>query len=110
MLAIPKYWVRPPQTLSAAKGMHRFVWNLHGTPIRDLRPGYPIAAVFENTAPSPTSPWVMPGDYTIVLTVNGKSYSQPLTVVMDPRVKTPASILQQQYDLSEQMYNDAVTV
>src|SRR5260221_12547133 len=29
MLNIPAYWVRPPQTLSAAAGAHRFLWDMH---------------------------------------------------------------------------------
>src|ERR1700736_3812532 len=29
---IPMYWVRPQQTLSAASGMHRFVWDVHCPP------------------------------------------------------------------------------
>jgi hypothetical protein len=30
---------------------------------------------------------VAPGGYTVKLTVNGKSYTQPLTVLPDPRVR-----------------------
>src|SRR5205814_103039 len=26
---VPVYWYRPPQTLSAAAGLHRFLWDLH---------------------------------------------------------------------------------
>ncbi len=110
MLPVPKYWVRPSRTLSAAPGMHRFLWDMHLNPIPGVRTGLPIAAVFENTAPSPTSPWVMPGQYTVILTVNGKRYTQPLTVTMDPRVKTPQSAIEQQFTLSEQLYNDASIV
>ena len=40
------------------------------------------------------------------LTVDGKSYVQPLTVKMDPRVKTPAAALEQQFELSMQCYLD----
>jgi hypothetical protein len=39
-----------------------------------------------------------------VLTVEGKSFSQPLAVQMDPRVKTSAGDLQEQFDLSWQLY------
>src|SRR5947207_8887880 len=52
----------------------------------------------------------MPGQYTVMLTVNGKSYSQPLTIQMDPRVKTPATGLAQQFKLSQQLYNDLLSV
>jgi hypothetical protein len=41
--------------------------------------------------------WVLPGEYTVVLTVEGKSYRQPLTVRMDPRVKTLPADLQRQF-------------
>ncbi len=110
MLAIPAYWVRPQQRLSAAQGMHRFLWDMHYPPVPGIKPEYPIAAVPHNTAPQATSPWAMPGQYTIVLTANGKSYSQPLTVQMDPRVKTPTAGLAQQLKLSQQLYNHMLTV
>ena len=41
---------------------------------------------------------------------NGKTYTQPLTVAMDPRVKTSAADLQQQFALSKEMYDGVVTV
>ena len=105
---VPWYWIRPPQILSAAAGMHRFVWDLHYTPAPGTRVSYPISAVPFNTAPSPTSPSVMPGTYTIKLTANGKSISQPLVVKMDPRVTTSPEGLQQQFTLSKQIYDDIV--
>jgi photosystem II stability/assembly factor-like uncharacterized protein len=104
MLNIPKYWVRPPQTLSAAPGLHRFLWDMHYPPLGGVEAEYPIAAVPYNTAPQPTSPWVMPGTYTVVLTVNDRSYSQPLTVRMDPRVKSSLSALSSQFKLSVALY------
>ena len=52
---------------------------------------------------APTSPWVLPGDYTVVLTANGKNYSQPLTVKMDPRVKVSGADLADQLELSRQL-------
>lgn len=100
------YWVRPPQTLSAAPGIHRFLWNMHYTPLPGLPPEYPIAAIPHDTAPSPTGPWAMPGTYTVALIVNGKTCTQPLTVHMDPRVKTPESGLEQQFQLSKMLYDD----
>ncbi|HET9743709.1 MAG TPA: glycoside hydrolase [Terriglobales bacterium] len=106
-LEVPDYWVRPSQALSAEPGLHRFLWDMHYAPISGMRAQYPIAAVFHNTAPAPTSPWVMPGQYTVKLTVNGQTYSQPLTVTMDPRVKTPVQGLRQQFELSMQLYQAA---
>ena len=104
---IPWYWIRPLKALSAAAGMHRFTWDMHYPPAPGSRNAYPIAAVPHDTAPAPTSPWVLPGDsYSVRLTVNGKTYSQPLTIAMDPRVKTSESDLQQQFALSKEMYDD----
>jgi len=100
---IPLYWIRPRQILSAEAGSHRFIWDLHYTPL-NLPPSYPIAAVYKNTAPASTSPWVLPGNYTARLSVNGKIFSQPLKIKMDPRVKSTSADLKRQKDLSLECY------
>jgi hypothetical protein len=102
-LKIPSYWIRPPQPLSTQRGMHRFLWDMHYSPITSVEPEYPMAAVYRDTPPAATSPWVTPGDYTVVLTASGKSYTQSLTVRMDPRVKMSASELQEQLEVSQQL-------
>jgi photosystem II stability/assembly factor-like uncharacterized protein len=109
-LAIPAYWLRPPQMLSSAAGMHRFVWDMHYAPVPGMKPYYPMTAIRRNTAPAPTSPWVMPGKYSVVLTVDGQRYTQPLAIEMDPRVKTSAADLQKQFELSKQIYDDLVVL
>ncbi|MDQ2919082.1 MAG: glycoside hydrolase, partial [Verrucomicrobiota bacterium] len=109
-MKIPPYWVRPPQPLSNKAGAHRFLWDLHYTPLPNLEPEFPISAIVEDTPAEPTSPWVLPGDYSLVLTVNGKSYTQPLSVKMDPRVKTPTADLLQQFDLSKKLYDVRATL
>jgi hypothetical protein len=110
MLNIPTYWVRPPQTLSAAAGTHRFLWDMHYPNVLGVDAEYPIAAIPHNTAPQPSGPWALPGQYTVVLTANGKSYSQPLTIKMDPRVKTSLAGLQQQFKLSNDLYTQLLTL
>lgn len=102
---VPAYWIRPPQVLSTDKGAHRFLWDLHYDPIANVVPEYPIAAVYRNTAPNKTAPWVLPGEYRVVLTVNGKTFEQPLTVKIDPRVTVAAADLQRQFDLSKRLYD-----
>jgi hypothetical protein len=109
-LKIPSYWIRPPQLLSSKVGTHRFLWDMHYTPVPGVEPEYPIAATYRNTAPAATSPWVAPGDYTVVLTGDGRSLTQPLTVQMDPRVKTSVAELQEQFDLSWQLYQLRLTL
>ena len=109
-LRIPAYWIRPPQSLSTKAGMHRFLWDMHYTPVPNVQPEFPMSATYRNTAPASTSPWVAPGNYTVVLTVDGKSFTQPITVQMDPRVKTSDADLQEQFDLSWQLYQLRLTL
>jgi photosystem II stability/assembly factor-like uncharacterized protein len=110
---VPPYWIRPQQILSGKAGAHRFMWDMHYQPL-NVPPSYPISATPLNTAPDPTSPWVMPGIYTARLTVDagpngeagrGKIYNQSFTVKMDPRVKTSVKDLTVQHDLSLTCYN-----
>ena len=107
-LAVPAYWVRPPHPLSNAPGMHRFLWDLHYPPVREGRANYPMQAIYHDTAPANGAPWVMPGSYIVKLTVNGQSYTQPLTVKMDPRVRTPIAGLAQQFNISKQIYDSVL--
>ena len=98
-LSVPTYWVRPPAILSAAPGMHRFVWDLHETRPESSGYGYPISAIFHDTPREPTGPSVVPERYTVRLIAGGQTLSAPLTVVMDPRVTTPAAGLRQQHEI-----------
>jgi hypothetical protein len=51
---------------------------------------------------------VVPGVYTLKLTAGGASLTQPLTVKMDPRVKSGTLALQQQFALAKQVYDALV--
>ena len=96
---IPMYWVRPTQILSSTVGMHRFVWDLHYAPPDSLSHEFPIAAIAHDTVEYPLGAWVFPGKYTVKLTVAGKTFSQPLTVKMDPRIKTSTMNLHKQFEM-----------
>ena len=109
-LKIPRYWVQPPRTLSATPGLHRFYWDMHFEPLKDVEAGYPMTAVFQKTAPHPTGPWMAPGNYSVVLTVGGKSFTQPLTLKMDPRVRASSVDLAKQFDLSKALYDTRATL
>jgi photosystem II stability/assembly factor-like uncharacterized protein len=89
----PIEWVRDPQPLSAAAGMHRFVWDLrHALPKSVRFRGQETAGVLQPT-----------GQYIVKLTANGKSTTQPLMVKMDPRVKTPRDALVRQFELASRI-------
>jgi hypothetical protein len=100
---IPLYWVKPHQTLSTSAGMHRWVWDLHYTAPVSTRHEYPIAAVPHRTPRVPLGPDALPGQYTVRLTVDGQTSTAPLTIKMDPRVKTPWAGLQQQFQLETKL-------
>jgi photosystem II stability/assembly factor-like uncharacterized protein len=100
----PPYWIRPQKILSAEPGHHRFTWDMRLAPL-NVPPSYPIGAIYHNTAPEPTSPWVMPGMYVARLIVDFKILKEFITIIPDPRVKTSRQELQNQYDLSLTCYN-----
>lgn len=82
-LSIPTSWVRTPEPLSPAAGAHRWVWDLRPTPPAARGTGGGGGGVFGGRG----VPAALPGNYTVKLTVNGKSYTQPLSVRIDPRAK-----------------------
>ncbi len=100
---IPLYWVRPFRPLSNATGMHRWVWDLRYPAPTSVHREYPIAAVPHDTPLVPQGPLVVPGNFTVRLTANGKTSTAPLTVKMDPRVKASAAELQQQFELETRL-------
>ena len=101
---VTPYWFRPPQVLVAKAGMQRFVWDLKYAPPPAFGHGFPISAIYHDTPLDPLGPSVVPGTYTVKLTANGKTLSQPLTVKIDPRVSTSSTDLTQQFTLSLEAY------
>jgi photosystem II stability/assembly factor-like uncharacterized protein len=99
-LAYPEYWVRPARQLATGAGMHRFVWDLHYPAPEGFPRSLPISAIYRNTPSLPEGPLAHPGEYSVTLTVDGKSQTTRLKLKMDPRVSTPAEGLAQQFRLS----------
>jgi hypothetical protein len=89
-------WFNTPSTISSALGMHRFVWSIHYPAPAGVggRRGGGGGGAFADGV------WAPPGDYKVVLTVNGQKFTQPLTIAPDPRVKLPASAYAEQFALS----------
>ncbi len=102
-------WIRPARVLPAKAGSHRFVWDLHYPPPDGAVQSVPISAIYGDTPTEPTGPFVLPGNYSVKLSVGGKSFEQPLEVKMDPRVTTPAAGLEEQFKLSMTCYDGMAT-
>jgi len=96
---VPLYWVQMPKTLSTTAGAHRWVWDLHYPSPTATHHEYPISAVPRRTPRLPLGPIALPGNYSLRLTVNGRTYDAPLVVKMDPRVTTPLAGIRQMFDL-----------
>jgi len=79
-------WFPQPTPLMSAAGMHRFVWDLRYAAPDALGGGGGV--------------WILPGSYTAKLSVDGKTYSQPLTVKNDPRVRATVADLTKQQALA----------
>jgi hypothetical protein len=86
-------WVPPTPVPSAAPGMQRFVWDLR----------YASPAGLHSRGPSSGGVWAPPGQYTVVLTVAGRDYSEPLVVTPDPRVKLPDGAYEREFDLARKV-------
>jgi photosystem II stability/assembly factor-like uncharacterized protein len=102
-LNVPAFWIRPPQALPAAAGMHRFLWDLRLAAPPAFRHEPTMAAEPDDTPLEPQGVLVPPGDYRVRLTVDGEVSEQPLRVRMDPRVTTPAADLARQYGLGRSL-------
>ncbi len=117
-LNVQAIWTPVPPTLSAAAGMHRWVWDLRPTPAAGGgaagRGAVVVIAAGGRGAAGAAGAGrgagaaggggggggggfgrggalAQPGTYTVKLTVDGKSYTQPLTLKPDPRLATPGA-------------------
>jgi photosystem II stability/assembly factor-like uncharacterized protein len=87
-LAVNLAWSRLPEPLSAAAGMHRWVWDFRPDPPAGGgrgRGGRGAGGGGGGGRGGP--PPVATGAYSVRLTANGKTLTQPLTLKPDPREK-----------------------
>ncbi len=99
-LRVPTYWVRPPQIPSVAAGMHRFTWDYRYPDPPAVSHDYPISAIVHDTPREPQGALVLPGTYTVKLSVGGTMQSRSLQLKMDPRATIGMAALRSQFALA----------
>jgi len=91
----PPEWpdrIVPMDIIPAEAGMNRLVWDLRMSDPEQI-PG----AFYSGIAPR--GPRVVPGPYTVRLTIDGNSVDQSLTVISDPRSKGGEAAIKAKVDL-----------
>jgi hypothetical protein len=77
------HWIEQHPVPVAEAGAHRFVWDFHETDSH--------------------GPLVPPGEYTIRLSVYGKTWTRSARVMKDPRIAASDADLRAQYDLARRV-------
>jgi photosystem II stability/assembly factor-like uncharacterized protein len=90
---------KPVELLPTEAGMNRFPWDFR------IEPPAQIPGAFYAGEP-PRGRMVNPGKYTLKMTVNGQSQTQPIEVIMDPRLKVSAADLEALATLSDKVTQD----
>jgi photosystem II stability/assembly factor-like uncharacterized protein len=106
---VPNFWLEKPKPMPTEVGTNRINWNIRydNPPAFTHNFAQVMGAMTEDTPYSPEGPLALPGVYTLKLTVNGKSYTQTLTVKNDPRSPATAADLRAQHELQMNLYNYA---
>ncbi|HZB87641.1 MAG TPA: hypothetical protein VE291_03190 [Terracidiphilus sp.] len=96
---VQAYWLQPALPPSAEPGMHRVALDVakprpigvhapESTPVDACHPAGATVTAPETpaTGPGRASPVLDPGNYTVKLTVDGQTLTQPVTIMPDPRM------------------------
>jgi hypothetical protein len=81
--------------------MHRFIWNLTWA-------GSGVPGSDDDDDRVPLGPRVTAGMYEVHLTVDGKAYTAPLKVVMDPRTGATPAALTVQMQTAREIFMDSL--
>ncbi len=104
---IPDYWKEIPRPMPREIGTNRINWDVR----YDHPPSFThtfssmMGANFHDTPWVPEGPLAPPGVYTLKLTVDGKSYTQTVTVKNDPRSPATTADLMAQHELLSKIYD-----
>ncbi|HJP90807.1 MAG TPA: hypothetical protein VJ875_02560 [Pyrinomonadaceae bacterium] len=92
---------------SREKGVNRVTWNLRfgGPEVR--RPPTEEQLAFGG---APRGPQVLPGTYTVKLTVNDKTFEERVEVKLDPNISTSGAELQETLDMQTKLRDMQSTI
>jgi photosystem II stability/assembly factor-like uncharacterized protein len=83
-------WFATPSTLQTTPGMHRFVWPLQ----------YPSRI---GNGPYANGVWATPGEYRLVLLVDGQRSAQSLTIAPHPRIAMTQAQYEEQFAFAREV-------
>ncbi len=90
------------ESLGRTKGLNRVAWDLAMDGPRQRTDEKPEANEFSGP---PRGPWVLPGTYTVRLTVDEESLESPVEVGIDPSVEVSLEDLREQFRVVESLQN-----
>jgi hypothetical protein len=104
--AIDPRWIRVRQSLPTDIGLNHFNWDCrYDDPPSFIHDAQDVInASLADTPQQIEGPLALPGTYQVKMFVDGKTYSQPVTVKNDPRSPASSSDLVAQHDLQMNFY------
>ena len=106
---VPDFWLEKPKPMPTDVGTNRINWNIRydNPPAFTHNYAQVMGAMAGDTPASPEGPLALPGVYTVKLTVDGKTYTQTVTVKNDPRSPATAADLRAQHELQMKLTSGA---
>ena len=99
-------WIRPEAPPTKEPGLNRYIWDLRYPRPETVVAAYGVSAAYGVETPAwPQGRLVVPGSYHVRMTVDGRTYTAPLDVKMDPRVTTSSAELKQLFDIEATITN-----
>jgi photosystem II stability/assembly factor-like uncharacterized protein len=104
---VPDYWLEQPKPMPVEVGTNRINWNIRydNPPAFSHNFAQVMGAMAGDTPAAPEGPLALPGIYTLKLAVDGKVFTQKVTVKNDPRSPATLADLRAQHDLQMKLYD-----
>jgi photosystem II stability/assembly factor-like uncharacterized protein len=100
-----QFWLALPTALPVNIGLNRATWDLRYDPPPAFAHTFAFNGNPGSTPPLPEGPLALPGAYTVRLTVDGKTYTQRITVRPDPRKHVMPATYAAQHALLMRLYS-----